>query len=545
MLRRLVSFLWGSRDHNKRDSEGSEAAAGNKRPRSQDDSAPFLSAGDRGIDGSDHPRRRPRLEEETSTPPNFRSGSSIDRKQSTGRAPRGALTVLMHNEAVNRAWNEPLYSASSTKKKNPQTAMDGGWKPSERKLANEFQLVAETRGNKGKKQNASSSLRIDEGLDDDYDPDEDGPARRILEDNLVCAQLHSNLQRLHVKPFLDFREEQQRIYAEEDALANEEFARVVNSVVLDVVTVTARSQVEQLITGMRALIYSTVVDIVRKLAPPARPGVLRAIGAQQQQFTQGTLRSALRMIPFPLDDLDRQTIAKFGLVEGMTEGSHRNSKDVVLPAQGFSIQRYQLSTLLGRSWLNDQVINYYFKLLESPLPTAGPRVTCLGSHFYSKLATGDVDGAARWTRRMNLFDDADVVFIVVNNGLHWTLCPVILEDETIGYMDSMYGDGKEVLCNVQSFLQREYERLSLSKMIKKRHSLRAPRSWRTETVGKRGGLPRQENGFDCGVFACQFGRAVARTVSLTPAMDFTQKDMPFLRQLMLLELIQGRLLERL
>lgn len=263
-------------------------------------------------------------------------------------------------------------------------------------------------------------------------------------------------------------------------------------------------------------------------------------------------------MPILFDTDDQACSSKLGLIEGMTERSHPNAREVLLPADGFNISRYQLSTLLGKSWLNDQVINYYFKLVEAHY---GPRIACLGSHFYSKLEKGDLDGAARWTRRLQLLcSTVDVVFVVVNSGVHWTLCVVVLSSREIGYLDSMNGSGEDVMRRVKIFFQAEYERTakmmntttsssSYGEEARKRLArmkAHQPVDWKTVSVGRLGDhrAPQQENGYDCGVFACQYGLNVARTGCVAPAMDFTQKDIPFLRKLMVLELAQGQILDR-
>jgi len=45
--------------------------------------------------------------------------------------------------------------------------------------------------------------------------------------------------------------------------------------------------------------------------------------------------------------------------------------------------------------------------------------------------------------------------------------------------------------------------------------------------------PQQENGFDCGVFTCQFLEALSRGEE---SFIFSQKDMPYLRRRMVWEI---------
>jgi sentrin-specific protease 1 len=52
--------------------------------------------------------------------------------------------------------------------------------------------------------------------------------------------------------------------------------------------------------------------------------------------------------------------------------------------------------------------------------------------------------------------------------------------------------------------------------------------------------PQQENGYDCGVFACQFLEALSR--GMDSPFNFTQRNMTFLRRRMILEIARTELL---
>jgi sentrin-specific protease 1 len=52
--------------------------------------------------------------------------------------------------------------------------------------------------------------------------------------------------------------------------------------------------------------------------------------------------------------------------------------------------------------------------------------------------------------------------------------------------------------------------------------------------------PQQENGYDCGVFTCQFLEALSRGEE---AFRFTQQDMTYLRRRMIWEIGHARLRE--
>ena len=60
------------------------------------------------------------------------------------------------------------------------------------------------------------------------------------------------------------------------------------------------------------------------------------------------------------------------------------------------------------------------------------------------------------------------------------------------------------------------------------------------------GTPQQDNGSDCGVFTCQTLEALARGRDLrdVSAWDFGHRNMPYIRQMMVLEFGQGKLEKR-
>ena len=50
--------------------------------------------------------------------------------------------------------------------------------------------------------------------------------------------------------------------------------------------------------------------------------------------------------------------------------------------------------------------------------------------------------------------------------------------------------------------------------------------------------PQQENGYDCGVFTCQFMEAISRGEE---NFNFSQQDMPYLRRRMIWEIGNAKL----
>uniref|UniRef100_T1JRP2 Ubiquitin-like protease family profile domain-containing protein n=2 Tax=Tetranychus urticae TaxID=32264 RepID=T1JRP2_TETUR len=102
-----------------------------------------------------------------------------------------------------------------------------------------------------------------------------------------------------------------------------------------------------------------------------------------------------------------------------------------------------------------------------------------------------------------------------------------MRDSTIKYYDSMAGNNRECLQFLLKYLEDELK-------DKKQQVLDASK-W-TCTIVK--GIPQQENGSDCGVFTCKY----AERLSLDKPFDFSQKNIPYIRQKMIYEISQKELL---
>jgi hypothetical protein len=218
-------------------------------------------------------------------------------------------------------------------------------------------------------------------------------------------------------------------------------------------------------------------------------------------------------------------------------GVASGDQDFVIDDEGYQVRRYQLASLRGATWVNDQVINYYFHLIQRLFPD----VTSLGSHLYAKLAAGDMAGALRWVRRRDIFASRVILIAINLNNAHWTLAVVDMERKRLSYYDSLQGESYDiVLQRVGAFMDHAYAAS---------HGGRSPdvsfttwpRSTDPATRAKYyDNLPRQSNNNDCGVFVTQFGLCAACGI----APDFTQEDITLLRNVLILEMSQKKMLKR-
>ena len=112
--------------------------------------------------------------------------------------------------------------------------------------------------------------------------------------------------------------------------------------------------------------------------------------------------------------------------------------------------------------------------------------------------------------------------------VHWAFVYADTRTHTLYYMDSMFNpvSVSNALKVVQTYLYLETVRL------------RGEEDARPFTLRFVPDVPQQTNGYDCGVFNCQYAESISRRMH----PSFTQNDMPSLRRNMVWEIMKGPLL---
>ncbi|CAF2634415.1 unnamed protein product [Rotaria sp. Silwood2] len=195
------------------------------------------------------------------------------------------------------------------------------------------------------------------------------------------------------------------------------------------------------------------------------------------------------------------------------------------------ITRKDIRTLRGLTWLNDEVVNFYLALVARESGTPGNlHVYAFSTFFYSKLSKDGPTHTSwdRWMRRGNVaFFDYDLILIPIHQGNHWILTTIDFRSRCIGYYDSLGGTDDMCLGRIYAFVEHMY--------ATKRQITPMPDGWRVQPMNM---IPEQANGSDCGVFACQFGKYLAREWPL----DFTQAQMAQFRLQMIYEIYTKQLI---
>lgn len=162
----------------------------------------------------------------------------------------------------------------------------------------------------------------------------------------------------------------------------------------------------------------------------------------------------------------------------------------------FNIQltKHDLDTLNHSSWINDNIINYYFRSLSNV------DLYSFDSFFYIKLYNNDLNVLRRWTRSLNIFNFR-IVLIPIFLVNHWTLVEIDFIKKTISYYDSYHKDNFFSLNLIFNWIINE---------SKSRNYLINKNEWSLVNLKN---IPKQFNSYDCGVFCMEYARCISRKLS--------------------------------
>ena len=188
----------------------------------------------------------------------------------------------------------------------------------------------------------------------------------------------------------------------------------------------------------------------------------------------------------------------------------------------------------GSSWLNDETINGYLKIItdhgnKGQKKGASPRYHAFNSFFMSNLLKKGYESVKRWSKRANIegnkLKNLEKVFVPVNSNSHWTLLVVSPKAKRIEYYDSLgySGCSTQYVNAAKQWLQGELGQ-----------------EWNEEEwVVEEAATSQQDNGSDCGVFAVTNAKMVMLGRAPT---TYGPRDIPLQRRRIVAELIAGCLL---
>jgi Ulp1 family protease len=220
------------------------------------------------------------------------------------------------------------------------------------------------------------------------------------------------------------------------------------------------------------------------------PLFAQILGCLEELENEEPFFSFHQLTPSKISFLGRQFVSRFPIV---------------------SIDEEDLNCLYGREWINDQVLNGYLALLASQCE---PRIGYTNSFFFKKLERDGPEAASCWhgIKGKLISPRYDHFIIPICFGHHWISAVFNFVDGQLWILDSFHGEFRDVAKLLNGFLEFLGE-TPLSEIYPN--------------------VPRQTNGWDCGVFVMQFARCIFRGV---PWDSFSQAEMPRIRTEILKEL---------
>ncbi|GJJ74528.1 sentrin-specific protease 1 [Entomortierella parvispora] len=219
-----------------------------------------------------------------------------------------------------------------------------------------------------------------------------------------------------------------------------------------------------------------------------------------------------------------------------TVEDEKRIKAVLAPGHGpvvdgfnMTLNKHDLHTLRPGEWLNDSVIDFYSQLImdRSKKTPSLPRVHVFTTHFFSTLAEHGYEKIRRWTKKVDLFA-LDYVLVPVHcSGNHWTTAVIDMKKKKIEYLDSLMGNNPKCFVLLRGYLESEHK-----------DKKKTPFDFAGWTDNSPKNIPKQRNGFDCGVFTCTFIECKSRGMD---KFVFSQKDMEALRKHMVLSILNQSL----
>jgi len=236
--------------------------------------------------------------------------------------------------------------------------------------------------------------------------------------------------------------------------------------------------------------------------------------------------------------LQKLTAKEVEMFTRLTKKSVSTLQTVKVACAGITLRNEDLRTLVGRRWLNDEIINSFVSLInernkdhfkEHSTPHA--KMEYEGSNSDEKCGENgyDYSGVRRWLKKSKFgIKDLDLIMCPVNlDNIHWVLAAIDVRAKEFLYLDSMGGSNSNVL----EILRRWYA----DELKDKCGEEMDIEEW--EDVYNPGYLPTQKDQGSCGAFVLY----TADYLELGKEPDFTQSDMNVLRKRTALFLKRNRL----
>lgn len=222
-----------------------------------------------------------------------------------------------------------------------------------------------------------------------------------------------------------------------------------------------------------------------------------------------------------------------------------NGGAVVVEGFNLELTQFDLQNLSPGTWLDDNVINFYFELISERArrdlqATNKPdfaklKIHMLPSFFFEKLQRErSYSGVKKWSNKSNIkVLDMDKVFIPINiNQNHWCLAVINFLKHRFEYYDPMGGHSPRLLFEyLRDYVLHEANLWGRAAGTASGFNLDG---WYDVIVKN---IPQQKNGYDCGVYVCTFADLLSENMPLS----FSQEHIDTIRLRIVRDILRKRL----
>ena len=199
-------------------------------------------------------------------------------------------------------------------------------------------------------------------------------------------------------------------------------------------------------------------------------------------------------------------------------------------SSGQTVKRSSMNTLKPEGELNDEIINYFFSLLEresNENVMFKDKYVFLSTFFIPTLIDEKdeycFDNIKNWRFRKrigDLFCQDKVLIIPCHvNGNHWTCAVICITDKKIYYLDPLIVRSMTKIPRyLMQYLEDEWNEFPRKTKFNRLE-------WNVVQPGN-SKIPRQTNNHDCGVYVCMY----AYYISQQKSIKFLSSDINIIRQ---------------
>ena len=205
------------------------------------------------------------------------------------------------------------------------------------------------------------------------------------------------------------------------------------------------------------------------------------------------------------------------------------------------VTKGSMITLKPNQRLNDEVINFFFQLMQQKFENS----LFFNTYFYQILTNPNETGynfnkVRKWNRSVDKTSVFEMkqLFIPCNITYnHWTCVVVTLEHKTIDYYDSLRNDMNSTVSNkIQMYLNDLKQEI----LLNEDHKNHEVQQWTLRNnFSHNGSVPLQNNATDCGVYMCVYVYCIAHNIPF----HFDYDDIATLRERITFSIMKCNLYE--